>query len=577
MHPRTLVRLLCYCLSFARTAAGELNLPPRQPDALDGTRLSERLSTLSRVDREREIIREIAHGNVPDAWRHFVRVKVTRNIDGETFVAEIDVAPDYLALGSDKDFLWTPLSPRSAQVIADQLDCVLPTRQMVDDIYRAAFTKLMPSPIPPGPRMVNVDAWIQHRDIVRKQLAEVSQSPGLVAGHKKDVVVSSRLETAPGKVAIYGWHRLDGTPIQPLYLGHTETWVDYSHGVRLVRRSMRMNGKPTTVDQVLADPKLSILLSDDGVIQTARYPKPLDEVASIASEKTETLSFEPGVRVVLNSPVSDDGSKPVKLILFALPSGNSIEQTIGRHTNPGDDWHFDIQHIGAQTRWLRERLTDSALVVAYLECEGKSWPNWRRKHDPKDERIVQIVEALRLRFAKRKVALVLTGHSGGGSFTFGFLNGVDQIPDDVERIAFLDSNYAYDSAKAHGEKLAAWLTSAQQHYLNVIAYEDHIALLDGKTFVSENGGTWGRSHAMLADLSGKFPFQSGAGPEWERQAALEGRVKFLMRKNPGKAVLHTRLVEFNGFIHAMLSGTEYENEGYTFFGPRAYEALISRQ
>jgi hypothetical protein len=160
---------------------------------------------------------------------------------------------------------------------------------------------------------------------------------------------------------------------------------------------------------------------------------------------------------------------------------------------------------------------------------------------------------------------------------FGFLNGVEQIPDYVERIAFLDSNYAYDSGKAHGDKLAAWLTASDSRHLTVIAYEDYVGLLNGKTFVSENGGSWGRSRAMLSDLSAKFEFSSEAEAEWERHAALNGRVKFLMRKNPEKAVLHTRLVELNGFIHAMVTGTDLENRDYKFFGPRVYERFIEAQ
>ena len=35
----------------------------------------------------------------------------------------------------------------------------------------------------------------------------------LTSGQKKDVVVGQLVK--PGKVVIYGWHRPDGTPIQP--------------------------------------------------------------------------------------------------------------------------------------------------------------------------------------------------------------------------------------------------------------------------------------------------------------------------------------------------------------------------
>jgi hypothetical protein len=559
-------------LPLACLASDGVNLPPRASNAPGGAAIAARISAMDLPTREKAIVAEVMAGNVPESWRRFVAITVIRTIRDQKVIAQYLVAPDYLAVGSNEDSLLTPLSPRSAQVIADRLECVLPTRRMVDDIYHAATLKLDPKPIPPSPAMVKVKTWVQHQATIREQ---ASGAAGLIAGHKKDVVVTNQLTTKPGAVAIYGWHRAEASPIQPLYLGHTESWVDYSHGIRLVARAMKVNGKPTTVEEVLANPELSELLSDEGTIPNPRYPKPPDNSAAIPQEKLETLTFEPGVRVVLNSPAKDDSARPVRLILFALPSGNSIEQTIGRRINPGEDWHFEIQHIGAQTRWLRERLSDASLVVAYLECEGKSWPAWRKKHDPGDTRIPEIVEALRQRFASRKVKLVLSGHSGGGSFTFGFLNGVERIPDDVERIAFLDSNYAYDSAKSHGDKLTAWLSASESHYISVIAYEDYIALLDGKTFVSEKGGTWGRSQAMLADLGGKFPFSSETDDDWERHTALDGRVKFFMRKNPAKAVLHTRLVEFNGFIHGLLAGTALENRDYTFFGPRVYDRFIT--
>jgi hypothetical protein len=574
MHVRALLNLL---MPLACLASEGVNLPPRASNAPGGAEFGARISAMDLPTREKAIVAEVMAGNVPDSWRHFAAVTISRTIGDQNVTAEFMVAPDYLAIGSNEDSLLTPLSPRIAQMVADRLGCVLPTRRMVDVVYHAATLKLPPAPIPPSPDMVKVQTWLDHQATIRKQRNELAGATGLVAGHKKDVVVTNQLGTAPGKVAIYGWHRLDGAPIQPLYLGHTESWVDYSHGIRLIARAMKVNGKPTTVEEVLAKPDLSELLSDEGVIANPRYPKLADETASIAPEKLETLTFEPGVRVVISSPANDDSTKPVRLILFALPSGNSIEQTIGRRINPGEDWHFEIQHIGAQTRWLRERLTDVSLVVAYLECEGKSWPAWRKKHDPNDTRIPEIVEALRKRFAGRRVRLVLTGHSGGGSLTFGFLNGVERIPDYVERIAFLDSDYAYDSAKAHADKLATWITGSENRHLIVIAYEDHVALLDGQTFVSEKGGTWGRSQMMRADLAEKFPFVSEADADWERHTALDGRVKFFMRKNPAKAVLHTRLVEFNGFIHGLLAGTSLENRDYTFLGARAYDQFITTE
>jgi len=109
----------------------------------------------------------------------------------------------------------------------------------------------------------------------------------------------------------------------------------------------------------------------------------------------------------------------------------------------------------------------------------------------------------------------------------------------------------------------------------VLAYHDSITLLNGKSFVSEEGGTWGRSHAMQRDLAAAFPFTTGHGDGFQRFVALESRVQFLLRENPAREVLHSRLVEWNGFIHAMLTGTTREEKDYHYCGPRAYSAFIS--
>lgn len=596
MFTRSLALMLVGALLRA-AAATDISLPKRPADAPKGSEFVRRITSLDLASREREILTQVTQGNVPDFWRRFVEVKVTRTVDGRTQTAAYFVSPEYLAIGADDDYFLVPISPATAQAIADNLGCVLPTRQMVDDIYVAASVKLAPAPIPPSPAMTTVPVFQQHNESVRTQRAEslaVRPLGALVAGHKKDIVLTPRLADARGKVAIYGWHQPDGKPIQPLYLGHTSAWVDYSHGARFILRNLTVNGEATTMEAALANPKLAGLLSDEGPLLEPRYGviRPVS-VSVSTSEKTNVpsstkfiapfneqvteLNLDFGVRALINSPAVFATNKAVRLVLYALPNGNTIEQTIGRKMKPGDDWHFDIQHIGAQTRWLRDHIHDANMVVVYLECSEKSWPAWRRKNDPDNKRIPEIVEALRQRFAEQPVKLVLTGHSGGGSFTFGFLNGVERIPDDVERIAFLDSNYAYESKQGHGDKLARWLEASDYHYLCVLAYHDNVALLNGKTFVSEAGGTWGRSRVMREDLAAKLAFTREADAEFQRFTALDGRIKFFLKENPDKAVLHTRQVELNGFIHAMLSGTELESKDYTYFGPRAYGRWISSE
>ena len=62
----------------------------------------------------------------------------------------------------------------------------------------------------------------------------------------------------------------DGIPIQPLYVGHVDWYVDYSHGIRLVKREMTMDGKRVDLEDVLKDPNLCGAVSDEGPID-ARY------------------------------------------------------------------------------------------------------------------------------------------------------------------------------------------------------------------------------------------------------------------------------------------------------------------
>ena len=119
-----------------------------------------------------------------------------------------------------------------------------------------------------------------------------------------------------------------------------------------------------------------------------------------------------------------------------------------------------------------------------------------------------------------------------------------------------------------------WLDASDQHFLCVLAYDDARALLYGKPFIFEAGGTWGRSRVMRRDLEASFPFEEVNVADLKRATTLRGRVGFLLLENPGRKVLHTLQVERNGFIEAILSGTRLEGVGYSYFGDRAYARQI---
>ena len=226
------------------------------------------------------MLAQVLRGNVPDFLRALKPVSVAVSINGTNHTATYHVAPDYLAIGSDEDYFLSPMTPLLAQRICDSLGCTMPTRRMVNQIWTRATVKLSPAPIPPSPEMTTVPVFAQHNSMVRAQrLAVIGAHPlgELVSGTKKDVVISPRIYgnfanpaiTRP--VVIYGWHYTSGTPIQPLYNGHGETYADYSHGIRLVQMAMTLNGQPETVTNLCASPILNPLLSDEGEILANRY------------------------------------------------------------------------------------------------------------------------------------------------------------------------------------------------------------------------------------------------------------------------------------------------------------------
>jgi hypothetical protein len=180
------------------------------------------------------------------------------------------VLSDYLSLGSDRDFLLVPMSLDSALAVASRFGFMLPTQRMVDLIYREAQVRLLPQPLPASDRMRSVAYLQQHDALVEQQRGERGAAPGArTAGPNKDLGLSARRWQEPGRLAIYGWQRADGTPIQPLSTVHGARYADYSHGVRLVSQTVFVNGAPARLLDALADAQLGPLLSDEGALPQA--------------------------------------------------------------------------------------------------------------------------------------------------------------------------------------------------------------------------------------------------------------------------------------------------------------------
>ena len=263
-----IVASLCLCIGCA--SRKYIPFPKETAPAPGGTAFYHTVASWHWKERDSLAVQLILEGDVPKFLHRPVpiRTSITDPVTGATHNARYYVAPDYLSIGSDDDWARIPLTPMAAQTIADALHCFLPTRKMVNDIYAQAKVRLEPVPMYAF-RDSSITMW-QHHLIIEGQR---KGRKGLIAGIKKDVVISGNIprDPKPHRVAIYGWHRLTGQPIQPLYTGHVDWYVDYSHGIRLVDRTIIVDGKAMDYIDVLKDRVLSRLLCDEDSCDFYRY------------------------------------------------------------------------------------------------------------------------------------------------------------------------------------------------------------------------------------------------------------------------------------------------------------------
>ena len=279
-------------------------IPARPPTALTGNQFAHRVEALSGSDREEEIQDELLAGDMPQFLRKVAPITMRGQLpDGQNVEVTVCVMTDYLAIGSDHDFLTIPMRLATALNVANHFDFTLPTKRVVDAIYQQAAVHLAPQPLPAGDQMRSTDYYWHHNELIAEQRLERGVQPGvLTAGHKKDLVITNRLWRFPDRVAIYGWHREIDSPIQPLSTVHGWRYADYSHGVRLVSTTICVNGKPMSIFEALADPGLSRVLSSEG---------PLPHVTDLMN-KLAALRFD---------------LFPVYSIADSARSGNAVSMT----------------------------------------------------------------------------------------------------------------------------------------------------------------------------------------------------------------------------------------------------------
>ncbi|MBN1170281.1 hypothetical protein JXA56_04605 [Candidatus Micrarchaeota archaeon] len=258
-------------------------LPPRKKDALRGSQFMTGIKMIYGPEYESAVIREVMSGNVPDFMRpeNWREVTLTGTVDGMEVEIIIRVAPDYLAIGSNEDYVRVPLSPVALQRLAGQLDMALPTKKVVDAVYVQAkkenglldlidageisretgmkldrSTKYMLSPEFAWSQSVIADGKIKQRNLPKY---------GIVCGQKKDVIIHQVPKEHRGNLVQYRPNHPQGLD----YGAHPKDHSDYSLGARFVDQhvTVRIRGNRVTeiearYGDIINDPKFYKILSD---------------------------------------------------------------------------------------------------------------------------------------------------------------------------------------------------------------------------------------------------------------------------------------------------------------------------
>lgn len=302
---------------------------------------------------------------------------------------------------------------------------------------------------------------------------------------------------------------------------------------------------------------------------------------SAPGELTRVVTRAEEGRQYTNAPWPFRSGAPTELVVYLTPNGNTVEQTLGRARREDESFRFDIQHVLAQVRLYRTLVPDRNVVLRVLEAPRLSWPTWVRGHRDAGARARKLL-LTPPEFAPN-ASIALAAHSGGGTVIFALLEHVAALPHNVEKIALLDSNYAFDAKLGHADKLKAWLRRDPARRLLSVAYDDRNIVLNGKRVVADDGGSYRATFRMLE------AFRAGGVVLAESQyhahqrfradgARLPGQIDLFVHPNPHNRILHSGLVsDENGLLFALGQGRGETVESKTpYHGPRLYTRFIDR-
>lgn len=252
-------------------AAVNTTAPPSSPAPPPNGTLSTSLAT-----REQQILEAIAGGDGIIEW-----VPITSSANGHTATILVTRRPVAIQMGGGK--LIVSASFRTAQKIADMLGASMLTSKVSDLMWQQAQTRLQPTNRPwvtdgsmgNTARMFEQSAYLEQR---------AGGSTGITGNEGKDWILTKRFWTGPDtpegtkssrhNSSNYGWYLSPSSTavIQSNGMAHDKNHADYSQLLRFMQSTVIVDGSPMQMQQVLSDPVLSALVSDEGPLPATRHP-----------------------------------------------------------------------------------------------------------------------------------------------------------------------------------------------------------------------------------------------------------------------------------------------------------------
>jgi hypothetical protein len=190
---------------------------------------------------------------------------------------------DYITI----DGIRVPMTPVTAQRVANHFGMMLPTSKMSQQIYEAAKTKVRANPLSGTgyvspltgkrysgkdvvkSRIGESDAAVAYSNLTNQELSKI-KNPGLISGHGKEITEPTQ-SASISDVSFGGWQGAGGKALQPYtnaHKGQAAFHTEYALNTRLIDDGNVIITTPdgktisTTMQKLRANPNFSKAIAD---------------------------------------------------------------------------------------------------------------------------------------------------------------------------------------------------------------------------------------------------------------------------------------------------------------------------